>query len=518
MSDAKSIVSARLDAIFPDAEFYIQASPIFLLVIGALLALFLGIARNSDPEKPNLTSIGIIIVTLVTAVVPPFLGLNSNPKSYLADGFLSDGLTRFGYIVIVLGTLFTVLGSLVTSIGRSLLRPEMLFTLMFSSVGMMVMISSGEFLSFFIGLELMSIALYILVGYQRKNTFALEAVIKYFILGATAAGLLLMGSALLYAHTGSLQWESLKSLTGAKETALSKVGLTLLLSGLSFKLALFPFHSWAPDVYQASGSTLTGYMASLVKLSIVIVMIRILGYIPSSYSVFLGHFFWVVGAGSIIWGSCFGLVHSSVKRIFAYSSVANAGYFCLAFVALSSDSYNVTAREALVAYTAIYALLNMGSFFVLGWLEEGHREDLLKDELAGLGKRSPFVAFAFTVFIFGLAGIPPLAGFFGKFMLINSSVSAGFVGLPVLMVLMSCVSLYYYLSLLVEIWFKEPSNYSVNPKVSVQRENFEVNLANGLLVFGVLASLIIGIFGPRWMSSINFVPASSSSKTSVSYK
>jgi proton-translocating NADH-quinone oxidoreductase chain N len=515
--NSKEIVSQKLDAIFPDAQFYLHASPIFLLLLGGIVALFVGLMRNKDPEKPNMTAIGIALVSLLTALVPPIITFNANPKSYLASGFLTDGLTKFGFFVIVAGTLFTVLAALVTTVGRALLRPELLFTLLFSSAGMMIMVSSGEFLSFFVGLELMSIALYVLVGYQRRNSFSLEAVLKYFILGATAAGMLLMGMALLYANTGSLTWESLGQLDFQNGNLVAKIGIVLLFSGIAFKLGLFPFHAWAPDVYQASHSVLTGYMASLVKLSIVVVAIRILGSLSGGSPDILRTFFWVVGAASIVWGSCFGLVHSSIKRMLAYSSVANAGYFCLAFLSLADDPFNVTAREALVAYTAIYAILNMSVFFVLSWLEEGHREDLLKDELAGLGKRSPFVAVALTIFVFGLAGIPPLAGFFGKFMLISSSVSSGFVGLPILMVLMSCLSLYYYLSLLVEVWFKEPTRYSVNP-TEVVREKFELNLNQMLLTFGVIVSLLIGVFGPRWMTFINFVPGSAATEPSITKK
>jgi NADH-quinone oxidoreductase subunit N len=319
-----------------------------------------------------------------------------------------------------------------------------------------------------------------------------------------------MGMALVYLHVGSLKWADMGTLRLTAEAPFGLLGMFLLLSGLAFKLALAPFHSWAPDVYQSSHSTLTGYMATLMKLAIAFVVIRILGANVTEPSPNLVLFFWVIGALSIAVGSTFGLVHNSIKRMLAYSSVANAGYFCLAFAALAADPMSVSAREALAAYTVVYAVLNLGVFAVLAWLEDGNNEDLLKEELAGLGSRSPFAAVALTVFLLGLAGIPPAAGFFGKFMLIGSAVSEGLMGLAIFMVVFSCLSLYYYLSLLVEIWLKPAYRNSVTV-VSNQDTGFQ----KALIGVAVVGSLVIGVVGPRWASVINYQTAREKPVTSV---
>jgi proton-translocating NADH-quinone oxidoreductase chain N len=342
----------------------------------------------------------------------------------------------------------------------------------------------------------------VLVGYQRQDVKALEGAVKYFLLGATAAALILMGMALVYLHVGSLRWTDMGRLTLSAQAPFALLGMFLVLCGLAFKLAMAPFHSWAPDVYQSAHSTLTGYMATLVKFAVAIVVLRILSANVVAASPNLVLFFWILGALSIVVGSTFGLVHNSIKRMLAYSSIANAGYFCLAFAALASNPASVQAREALMAYAVVYTILNLGAFAVLAWLEDGNTEDLLKEELAGLGSTSPFAAFALTVFLFGLAGIPPAAGFFGKFMLINAAVGEGLTGLAILMVVFSVLSLFYYLSILVEMWLKPASRNSIpfhaGPDAGLQKL---------LIGVAVAVSFVVGIVGPRWASKIDYATA-----------
>jgi NADH-quinone oxidoreductase subunit N len=309
-----------------------------------------------------------------------------------------------------------------------------------------------------------------------------------------------MGMALVYLNIGTLRWADFALLNVSLSNPFGVLGLLLMVVGLSFKLGIAPFHTWGPDVYQGAHSTLTGYMSTLVKVGIVMVVLRILGngFAGNDGGVWLAKIFWVLGALSILVGSVFGLVHNSIKRMLAYSSIANAGYFCLAFATLALSPSSAEARQAVLAYTAIYTILNLGAFAILAWLEDGSREDLLKEELAGLGKRAPFASLCLTIFILGLAGIPPAAGFFGKFMLINSAVSVGLIGLAVVMVLLSCISLFYYLSLLVEIWLKPATRSSVNPQ-----DNEDARDVRVLVGIVALASLVVGIVGPRWVATIN---------------
>lgn len=499
LSEPVQAIRERLAEVLPGIMGYYYIFPILVLLAGAVLALILGVFRGKFSE-PHLPSFGIGIVSAATAALVPLGFWPTTPTTIFGSGVLLDGMSKLGFVVIGLGTLFTIMMASLTNIGRLLLRSDMLALLLFASAGMMTMIAAGEFLSFFVSLEVMSLSLYILVGYQREDARSLEAAVKYFILGASASGLILLGFALLYLHTGSIRFADL----GAErfsfaQTPLAVAGFLLVFSGLGFKLAMAPFHSWAPDVYQSAHSTLTGYMATLVKFSVGLVILRLLVSGVGQGSGVLVSFFWFVGALSIAIGSLFGLVHNSIKRMLAYSSIANAGYFCLAFAALAQNPGNAIATQSLVAYSVIYVVLSLGAFAVLAWFEEDNREDLLKEDLAGVGQRAPFASVCLTIFLLGLAGIPPLAGFFGKFMLIQAAVSANLVGLAVFLVLFSCLSLFYYLSVIVEIWLKPSTRHTIDV---VQGGDFAfLPRIVGLIA---LVSLLLGIIGPRWAQELNF--------------
>jgi NADH-quinone oxidoreductase subunit N len=485
--------AARLQEVLPPLQFYLHASPIFILMAASFSVLLLGVFR-SNPARPSFPAVGITVMACAAALLPPLVRPVVSPASYLANGFLADSLTQYGFIAIALGTLVTALLASCTNTGRNLMRPELAALLLLSSSGLMVMISAGEFLSFFIGLELTSIPLYVLVGFQRDNTTALEASIKYFLLGAVASGLILIGMAFLYLHTGSTGWSSFSRLFLNGSHPFATLGMLLFVTGLAFKLSLAPFHSWAPDVYQGANSLLTGYMSGLVKLGVVLVFLRILTSGIHDDGGALVFVFWILGALSIVLGSLFGLVQKSIKRILAYSSIANAGYFVLAFAALAKSPHDATAIQALVAYSGIYLILTLGSFGILAWLEEGENEDIERDAIRGLGYRNPFAAVAFTIFLLGLAGIPPLAGFFGKLWLVMAAVKLNLVGLAIVMVIFSGVSLFYYLSLIANMWFHARDQGSITGSLVPNVQTLMKATIGALLV----ASLFVGLLGPRW--------------------
>ncbi|WP_186648553.1 NADH-quinone oxidoreductase subunit N [Fluviispira vulneris] len=500
----KDAIQNRLwNDILPSSEFYILAAPILLLLIGSLITMILGVFKT-DPEKPCYPSWYVAVFICFASAALAITAKIKAPVAFLGSGVLIDEISSVSFTVIAIGTLFTLMASSMTAIGKQLLRSELISLLLMSAAGLMIMCSAGEFLGFFIGLELTSISLYVLVGYQRKSFQGMEAAIKYFILGAAASAIILMGAALIYASIGSLRFSDFRNLNISVNNPFSLLGVLLLFCGLSFKLAIAPFHSWAPDVYQGANSHLTGFMASLVKFSIAIVFMRILSSsLGEGNHTSLIVMFWILGAFSIVVGSLFGLVHNSLKRMLAYSSVANAGYFCLAFASLASNPTSLEAKQSLLSYAVIYAVLSMGAFTVIAWFEDSNREDLLKEELSGMGSKKPFAAFALTVFLFGFAGIPPVAGFFGKFFLLLSAVNQGLIGLSIILVVFSCLSLYYYLSVMVEMWFKPSTRYSAQ-----SNQNSETN--SGMLILSliaVIASLFIGIFGPRWALNLDYSQA-----------
>jgi NADH-quinone oxidoreductase subunit N len=504
------LLTQKLSEVIPPLEFYIGAFPLLVTLVGALTVLMVGVFR-ARPSQPHLPSFGVAIVTLVTAFGAAVANLGNGSRSFISGAFLADSLSQFAMATIALVGLFSFLISSISSVGRNLLRFELVTLQLFAISGLMVMTSAGEFLSFFIGLEMTSLSLYVLVGYQREDAKGFEAAMKYFLLGSVASAILLMGQALVYLHTGSMAFSSYSSLSLSSASPLAFAGMLLLVVGLGFKMAMAPFHGWAPDVYQGAHASLSGFMSGVVKLALVVVCIRVFGAGAKVPSAALVTGIWIMGALSIFLGSLFGLVHNNVKRMLAYSSIANAGYFCLPLLALMVNPNNSYAKPALLAYAVIYALLTLGAFGVISWLEEGNREDLLKDELAGLGQKNPFAAVVLSVFLVGLAGVPPLAGFFGKFLILQAASSEGFVGLSVLMVILSCVSLYFYLSLLVEMWFKGYHKYSIKtPEIPT--------LGLAKWVFGALALLVLffGVAGPRFLKYVNFEESQKNQLSSAS--
>jgi proton-translocating NADH-quinone oxidoreductase chain N len=497
---AKTLIQSRLlEDIWPESSFYLWALPIFVLFLGSLVTLMLSVFTG-EAEKPNFMSWYIaVFVSFLSAACALFTEI-PEPKAFLASGVLIDDMSNLSFVLIGSGTLFTLIAAALTRVGQQLLRAEHTSLLLLASAGLMVMCAAGEFLSFFMGLEISSLSLYVLVGYQRDDIRGLEAAFKYFLLGGCSAAFLLMGMAFLYVQTGSLRWVDLGLISFSFEKPFALLGLVLMLGGLAFKLALFPFHSWTPDVYQGAHAHITGYMASLVKFAVVVVLFRIMDSVLSKPLVSVVMLFWCVSVASMVVGSLLGLVHNSVKRILAYSSVANAGYMVLAFVVIAHNPDNLMAKQALIAYAVIYAVLSLGAFTILAWLEDGNKEDILKEELKGLGQRKPWASVGLSVFLLGLSGIPPLAGFLGKFMLLSSAMSENFVGLSIIFVMLSSVSLFYYLSLIVDMWFHPASKYSAHVN-----QSHETNAGMAVLTcVGVLGVVVIGVLGPRWVFEMDF--------------
>lgn len=501
----KTAIHTRLwQDIMPNADFYLAALPILIFLFGGLLTMVVGAFKSKDPFKPSYSAWCIGLCVAFVAAAATLLMPKQSVQAFLGSGFLSDGVSNLSFVVISLGTLFTLLAAASTTVGKNLLRYELISLLLFCAAGMMVMCASGEFIGFFIGLELTSIPLYILVGYQRPDLRGMEGAVKYFLLGATAAAVLLMGAALIYASIGSFRFADFALLDLSFAHPFALIGVLLFLCGLLFKLAIAPFHFWAPDVYQGANSHLSGYMAAIVKFSVAMVLMRFLSTMfatgPQENLVAV---FWILGALSIGVGSLFGLVTNSVKRMLAYSSVANAGYFCLAFASLAASPHNLESKQALVSYAVIYAVLSLGAFTVMAWLEDNNQEDILKEDLAGIGSRKPFAAFTLSVFLLGFAGIPPLAGFFGKFLLILSAVHQGLIGLPIVLIVFSCVALSYYLSLMNEMWFKQPTKYSVQ-----NTQEAPTNAAMKIIaLIGVIATLLIGVLGPQFAMKLDYTQA-----------
>ncbi|HUI25612.1 MAG TPA: NADH-quinone oxidoreductase subunit N [Candidatus Kryptonia bacterium] len=355
---------------------------------------------------------------------------------------------------------------------------------LFATVGMMLMAAATDLIVIFLGLELMSIAVYVLAGIWRRQLRSTEAALKYFLLGAFASGFLLFGIALLYGATGSTQLAVVASKIGAagsEQRLLASVGMGLLLIGFGFKVAAVPFHVWVPDVYEGAPTSVTAFMAVGVKAAAFAAFARVFLHSLTKLSADWVPVLWVIAALTMTVGNVVAVRQQNIKRMLAYSSIAHAGYLLVGMIAAGEPG-----GSAVLFYLFAYALMNVGAFSVVIAVGKRGEPNEQLDDYAGIGFRQPFLGFVMSVFMLSLAGIPPLVGFAGKYFIFAAAVKSGYVGLAVIGVLNSAVSMYYYVGVLVKM-------YMVDGTVEVVSPTSRPYLFATMLVT-VAGSLFIGLF------------------------
>ena len=331
--------------------------------------------------------------------------------------------------------------------------------LLASTLGMIIMAASNDLITIFLGLELMSLALYVLVGFQRQRLDSSEAAMKYFLLGAFASGFLLYGIALLYGATGTSNLNRMAAfLAGSplNNNPLLLVGGLLLLVGFAFKVAAVPFHMWTPDAYEGAPTTVTGYMSVGAKAAGFAALLRVVLLALPDLQVDWKPILSAIAILTMTVGNVTALLQNNLKRMLAYSSIAHAGYVLVAVVAGGNEG-----GAAALFYLTVYALMNLGAFGLIALLGRGADERVLVSDLAGLGFRQPFLALAMTVFMISLGGIPPTAGFMGKFYVFSVAVKANLIPLAIIGVLNSVVAVFYYLRVTIAMYMQEPAGEPV---------------------------------------------------------
>jgi len=331
-------------------------------------------------------------------------------------------------------------------------RGEFYSLLLLAATGAMVMASSVNLLTIFLGLELLSMPLYVLNAYFRKVDVSLEAGLKYFVVGAFASGFLAYGAALLYGAGGSTDLATLARAVaaGGGMTPLLAVGLSMFFGALAFKLALFPFHGWAPDVYQGSPTPVTAFLSVVPKGAALVVMLRLV--ISLDLLHLSSRWIWaaaIVAVASQFLGNIVAIVQRDIKRMLGYSGIAHMGYAMVGVIAGGTGG-----AGSVLVYLAAYTFMNMGAFAVIALMSENEREPHLITDLGGQGWRRPLPALALTICMFSLAGIPPFVGFAGKFLVFKSAVDAGLVWLAILGVLNSLISAFYYLRVVYTLYMR----------------------------------------------------------------
>jgi NADH-quinone oxidoreductase subunit N len=469
----------------------------------AALTLDLGSLRRAEPLVRRRTIGTVAVIGLLASVIPLWQQLG-HPRTVLLGGTLAvDDLILVFKLVIVLLTLLTVVISMDYDVGRHV--GEYFAVMLFGAIGMMLLISAEELLTIFVALELTSISLYILTAFHKSELRSQEAALKYFMFGAISSAFLLFGLSYVYGVTGASSLEGIREAvksSGVGMSPLLATGMLFVIIGFGFKVAVVPFHLWAPDAYEGAPTPVTAFIATGSKVASFFVLLKVLfiGFAGLEGSAFWGHFSsgWTMllaltGALSMVLGNCAAIVQRNVKRLLAYSSIAHAGYIFIGLVAASR-----MGATSVLFYLIVYSLTNLGAFGVVAALSSRTGGDELQD-FDGMAKRAPFLSSLMLIFVLSLAGIPPLGGFFGKFYLFASAIQRdsqnfGLLWLVVLGILMSAVSLYYYLVLLKHIYVVDSKNEGriVTPTY--------LNVALGLVA---LAVVMLGVYPKPILELLN---------------
>ena len=425
--------------------------PEIVLAVGAMLLLMLGAYRGPQTTQ-TVTAIAVLLLVVTGALE---LLLPAGKLTTFGGSFIVDDYARFLKILALIGSGTALI------LSRGYLAEqakifEYAILIMLSTVGMMVLISAGDLIMLYLGLELMSLALYVVAASHRDDAKSTEAGLKYFVLGALSSGMLLYGASLIYGFTGTVSFTGLAA--AAKGGSLGILfGVVFLLAGLCFKVSAVPFHMWTPDVYEGAPTPVTAFFASAPKVAALAVFTRVAltafpGIVPEWQQIIV-----FVSIASMALGSFAAIGQKNIKRLMAYSSIGHMGF---ALVGLAAGTEQ--GAQGVLVYIAIYVAMTLGTFaFIIAMRRNGQAVETIGD-FAGLSRTNPLMAFIFAMLLFSLAGVPPLAGFFAKFYVFLAAFKAGLFTLSVIGVLASVVGAFYYLTIVKIMYFDEPKG-AVDP-------------------------------------------------------
>jgi NADH-quinone oxidoreductase subunit N len=451
--------------------------PALIVVVTAVLVLLLDLL----PPHNRKTHLGLVSLGgLMAALLTTMLVWGGRGRGF-RDMIVLDNYALFVHLVIGYAAALVVLLSIDYLRRAGAESGEFYGLLLFSTSGMMLLASANDLIVVFLAVELMSLSLYVLAGLFKQRREASEASMKYFLLGVLASAFLLYGIALLYGVTGSTNFDRIAAAAvAAPRDPLFLLGFGLLLVGFGFKISAVPFHMWAPDVYQGAPTSVTAFIATGSKAAVFAALIRLvvagLRTAPADAATIL----WILSVLTMTVGNVVAIAQTNLKRMLAYSSVAHVGYMLVGLVAGGAPG-----AVAVLFYLLAYMFTTIGTFGVITVCQRAGEEAVDVRDYAGLGRRHPLLALVLSLFLLSLVGLPPLAGFVGKFYLFGAAVRAGYIGLAVIAVLNSAVAAYYYLRVIVYMYMEEPADATAS---------WTPSLAGGLaLAVALLGIVLLGV-------------------------
>ncbi|MGE0501919.1 MAG: NADH-quinone oxidoreductase subunit NuoN [Rhizobiaceae bacterium] len=433
----------------PQLAFSLTLSiPELAIAVGAMALLMIGAFSG---ERANSTVTGLAIAILLAAGAWMLL-MGGQGKAF-GGAYVSDPFAIFMKVLTLGGSVVTLIMSVGFAREEKFDKFEYPVLIMLATLGMMLMISANDMIALYLGLELQSLALYVVAAINRDSVRSTEAGLKYFVLGALSSGMLLYGISLVYGYTGGTGFDAIASALAGGERQMGLVfGLVFVLAGLAFKISAVPFHMWTPDVYEGAPTPVTAFFAAAPKMAAMALLVRVT---VGAFEPVAGDWRQIIvfiSVASMVLGAFAAIGQKNIKRLMAYSSIGHMGF---ALVGLAANTQ--TGVRGVVIYMLIYLVMTLGTFaFILAMRRrDGNVEQI--DDLSGLSSTNPMMATILTVLMFSLAGIPPLAGFWGKWYVFLAAMDAGLYALAVIGVLASVVGAYYYLRIIKIMWFDEPA-------------------------------------------------------------
>ena len=461
--------------------------PLLAIAIAAMVVLLVGV-RVQDDETDGLG--WLTIASIAIAFVLTF-AMTGQSATAFSGSIAIDDFAVFFQLAILFAAAVVVLMSLSYANETRLPGAEYYSLILFAALGMMLMASAGDLIIIFLGLETMSISIYVLAGLKRSDPRSNEAAIKYFLLGAFSTGFLLYGIALIYGATGTIKLEPIRVALShgiGLTSPMLMLGVAMLLIGFGFKIAAVPFHMWTPDVYEGAPTPITAFMATGVKLAAFAGFMRVFSLHLIAVSADWSSVLWVVAALTMTIGNVVAVVQTNIKRMLAYSAIAHAGYLLVAMTAAIPQ-----AGAAMMYYLVGYVFANLGAFGVITALERrGEANDLISD-YRGLAGREPALAAAMAIFLLSFTGVPPLVGFVGKFYVFTAALQAGLVWLVVIAVLNAVMAAYYYIYVIVAMYMQEGG-------VPVSRMSLRPGLV-ATIAIAVIGTVLVGIYPQPYMAA-----------------
>ena len=463
--------------------------PELLVMTAGCLVLVLDPLTPKD-RKDWLAYVSLAALAAAFVVGYVLMGpLTGFPRRAFSGLYVLDAYGIFWKLLLIIASALVILMAKAYLKLEEIDLPEFYAFILLSLSGMMVMVSGADLLVIYLGLELMSLSLYVMAGFKRYELRPLEAAAKYFILGSFSSGILLYGISLLFGRTGSTTLAGVREGIAALPSGdpILLLAMSLLIVGFGFKVAAVPFHMWTPDVYEGSPTSVTAYMAVASKAASFAAFIRVfmeaLGGLKEEWRMLLI----VVCVATMILGNVVAIVQTNIKRMLAYSSIAHAGYALIGVVV--ADAFGMAS---VMLYLAIYAFMNLGAFTVVTMLRRGGLEGDEIDDFTGLAKRNKWAALVMLLFMFSLAGIPPTGGFIAKFYVFMAAVGAHMPALAVLAVVFAAVSAYFYLRVVMVMYMREPGETAGTPGYDVRVVASPATIV--VLLVAAIGVIILGVF------------------------